>query len=461
MIQHNLFIVIILIIILIAVPFLFLNSLQNTIKKTDASIRVIEPYEVWLCLIPIVGVFFHLSHIIRISKTIQKDFEKKGIDDYNEYPYGKNYGLMYWFLGRINLGLIIFFYFKLFSNFKLLFIQNYSDSLLENFKNEIKPSLILIPLVSLLTIFFFIIYWVKIDKYKSILINFKSDYNESTQKEYNKSLYQIKNNKTCSNCGAPTSNEHKFCMECGGSNFINEKSNEKTCTNCGNSISLESNDCGFCKETKSNITNDNVINKDNDPNKKLFILLAGCLLLIGVVYFFMTSHIFEKSEDAAVATAQDSTKVETSDTVNNIVEPIEVQTPNSVDTIDNSNIYINNDSEQYNQNSVENIDDNIYNTASLDEKPDFPGGIEKFYKFIGQNFQVPEEEGLKGKIFVTFVVEKDGSLSDIKVIRDIGYNTGKEAIRVLKYSPRWIPGKKDGKTVRVSYELPINIQSAE
>lgn len=111
--------------------------------------------------------------------------------------------------------------------------------------------------------------------------------------------------------------------------------------------------------------------------------------------------------------------------------------------------------------SVVEEDNNIYNTAGIEVKPDFPGGLEKFYKFIGKNFQVPEEDGLKGKIFVTFVVEKDGSLTDIKVIRDIGYGTGKEAIRVLKSCPRWNPGEQNGKKVRVLYSLPISIQSAE
>ena len=77
-------------------------------------------------------------------------------------------------------------------------------------------------------------------------------------------------------------------------------------------------------------------------------------------------------------------------------------------------------------------DNNIYNTAGIEVKPDFPGGMQKFYNFISKNFQTPEEDGLSGKIFVTFVVEKDGSLTDIKVLRDIGYGTGKEALRVLK-----------------------------
>ena len=106
-------------------------------------------------------------------------------------------------------------------------------------------------------------------------------------------------------------------------------------------------------------------------------------------------------------------------------------------------------------------DNSIYNTAGIEVKPDFPGGMEKFYKFVGNNYQTPEEDGLKGKVYVTFVVKKDGSLTDIKVIRDIGYGTGKEAIRVLNKCPKWTPGEQNGKKVRVLYSLPITIQSAE
>ena len=113
------------------------------------------------------------------------------------------------------------------------------------------------------------------------------------------------------------------------------------------------------------------------------------------------------------------------------------------------------------QNVDMNEDNYIYNTKSIEVKPEFPGGIEKFYSFVGKNFQVPEEEGLKGKVYVTFVVEKDGSLTDIKVLRDIGYGTGKEAIRVLKATPRWNPGEQNGKRVRCTFSVPISLQSAE
>ncbi len=103
-------------------------------------------------------------------------------------------------------------------------------------------------------------------------------------------------------------------------------------------------------------------------------------------------------------------------------------------------------------------DNNIYNTAGIEVKPDFPGGIQKFYNYISNNFRF-EEEGVSGRVIVTFVVEKDGSLTDIKVVRDIGFGSGAEAIRVLKRSPKWIPGEQNGKKVRVLYSLPISIQA--
>jgi protein TonB len=106
-------------------------------------------------------------------------------------------------------------------------------------------------------------------------------------------------------------------------------------------------------------------------------------------------------------------------------------------------------------------DNTVYNTAGIEVKPEFPGGIEKFYSFVQKNYNMPDEEGLKGKVYVTFVVEKDGSLTDIKVLRDIGYGTGKEAIRVLKATPRWNPGEQNGKKVRCTFSLPISLQSAE
>lgn len=95
--------------------------------------------------------------------------------------------------------------------------------------------------------------------------------------------------------------------------------------------------------------------------------------------------------------------------------------------------------------------------TAVEKIPEFPGGMKAFYDFVGKNFRVPEVKDLKGKVIIQFVIEKDGSLTDIKTIRDLGHGTGEEAIRILKNSPLWIPGEQEGKKVRVLYSLPISI----
>ncbi|GEP50482.1 hypothetical protein FNO01nite_11540 [Flavobacterium noncentrifugens] len=99
-------------------------------------------------------------------------------------------------------------------------------------------------------------------------------------------------------------------------------------------------------------------------------------------------------------------------------------------------------------------------TAVLDKLPEFPGGIEKFYKYVGNNFEKPEIDEQKTiKILVAFVIEKDGSMTDIKVLRNPGYGLDKEAIRVLKaLKIKWSPGIMNGKAVRTAYNLPISVQ---
>lgn len=102
-------------------------------------------------------------------------------------------------------------------------------------------------------------------------------------------------------------------------------------------------------------------------------------------------------------------------------------------------------------------DDNIYSSVGIDVMPEYPGGIPEFGKYISTNYKYPNVKGLNGKVVVEFVVERDGSLGDIKVLRDVGYGTGEEAIRVLKASPRWKPGEQNGRIVRTRFALPINI----
>lgn len=108
---------------------------------------------------------------------------------------------------------------------------------------------------------------------------------------------------------------------------------------------------------------------------------------------------------------------------------------------------------------VKNID-TIYSFKELDVKPEFPGGINEFYIFIGRNYKTPLNKGLNGTVFTSFIIEKDGEVTDIKVSKDIGYGSGEEAIRVLKLCQKWKPGEKNGQKVRCLFGLPILIESS-
>lgn len=94
----------------------------------------------------------------------------------------------------------------------------------------------------------------------------------------------------------------------------------------------------------------------------------------------------------------------------------------------------------------------------VEQMPEFPGGEEKLYKFLSDSIGYPElakQNHIQGKVYVAFVVEKDGSVTDARIIRGIGGGCDEEALRVIKLMPKWIPGKQRGIPIRVQYTLPV------
>ncbi len=103
--------------------------------------------------------------------------------------------------------------------------------------------------------------------------------------------------------------------------------------------------------------------------------------------------------------------------------------------------------------------DKVYDFVSIEKQPEFPGGITKFYKYLSGSIKYPKmalENNVQGKVFLSFVVEKDGSLSDIQITRGLGMGTDEEAMRVIKESPKWNPGIQNGLAVRVKYNINVN-----
>ena len=97
----------------------------------------------------------------------------------------------------------------------------------------------------------------------------------------------------------------------------------------------------------------------------------------------------------------------------------------------------------------------------VEEMPSFPGGEAKLMEYVSKNIKYPQiarETGIQGRVFVNFVVEPDGSVSNVTVLRGIGGGCDEEAMRVVKNMPKWKPGKQRGKAVRVQYMLPVNFR---
>jgi protein TonB len=106
-------------------------------------------------------------------------------------------------------------------------------------------------------------------------------------------------------------------------------------------------------------------------------------------------------------------------------------------------------------------DNTIYNSAAVQVQASFQGGPDAWRKYLERSYQAPEEPGLNGKVLVSFVVEKDGSLTDIKVLKDIGFGTGAEAVRILKKGPKWTPAVQNGRNVRSTFTQSFSIVTAE
>jgi protein TonB len=96
-----------------------------------------------------------------------------------------------------------------------------------------------------------------------------------------------------------------------------------------------------------------------------------------------------------------------------------------------------------------------------EQMPSFPGGQGALNEYLSKTIRYPvaaEENGIQGRVIVQFVVEKDGSITDVRVVRSVDPSLDKEAVRVAKSMPRWIPGKQNGSAVRVKFTLPVSFR---
>ena len=105
--------------------------------------------------------------------------------------------------------------------------------------------------------------------------------------------------------------------------------------------------------------------------------------------------------------------------------------------------------------------DEVFQFAVIEDKPEFPGGMSKLMQYLGKNTKFPQiakENGIQGRVFIQFVIDKKGKVVNVEVVRGVDPYLDKEALRVVKAMPNWKPGKQRGKAVKVSYIVPINFK---
>ena len=218
--------------------------------------------------------------------------------------------------------------------------------------------------------------------------------------------------------------------------------------------------------------------KANLENKKGLFLEIGLIVALAIVVVAFEWKSYDKQEDN-LALTEVTTEVEEMVIQTQQEEPEPPKQEVELSTTEFE--IVENDKEIENEFTFEEFDNDIdgsYQNTNVEiqqeeiqdveeeeiflvveQTASFPGGLGELNKYLAKNIKYPQqarETGTQGKVFLTFVVEKDGSITDIKVLHDIGSGCAEEAIRVVKTMPKWTPAKQRGKAVRQQFNLPVN-----
>lgn len=213
-------------------------------------------------------------------------------------------------------------------------------------------------------------------------------------------------------------------------------------------------------------------NKANLENKRTVFLEIGFVLALALVFVAFEYKSYDKVEYTNIERMVDDTPEEIIPITEQKVKPPPPKPPpqvtiinvveDNVDVEDDIEIDINFDEDEEMDTFEFVVEDEEVEEEQIflvvENMPEFPGGEAAMYKFIGKNIEYPrmaKESGISGRVFVTFVVERDGSVTDVQILRGIGGGCDEEAVRVIKKMPNWNPGKQRGKPVRVQYRMPI------
>jgi protein TonB len=217
--------------------------------------------------------------------------------------------------------------------------------------------------------------------------------------------------------------------------------------------------------------------KANLENKKLMFMQIGMIISLLIAWLAFEHKSYDKreidpsllnrevtiEEEMVEITKQDEQKPQPVEVPKQTTQLEIVQDDVEVEDIEiNAEVEQNEVIEEYVAPEVveeEVVEQEIFKI--VEEMPAFPGGEAKLMEYVAKNVKYPQiarETGVQGRVYVNFVVEPDGSVSNVSVLRGIGGGCDEEAIRVVKSMPKWKPGKQRGKAVRVSYMLPVNFK---
>ena len=215
--------------------------------------------------------------------------------------------------------------------------------------------------------------------------------------------------------------------------------------------------------------------KANLENKKLMFTQIGLIISLAVAWVVFEIKSYDKREFADIDRTVEIVEEEMVEITKQEQKPQPVEVPKQTtqiqvveDDVEVEDIEINADVDQnevieeYVAPEVEEeevVEAEVF--TIVEEMPEYPGGLNKLTDYLSKNIKYPQmarESGIQGRVFVNFVVEPDGSVSNVNVMRSLGGGCDEEAMRVVKAMPKWKPGRQRGKAVRVSYILPVNFK---
>ena len=216
--------------------------------------------------------------------------------------------------------------------------------------------------------------------------------------------------------------------------------------------------------------------KANLENKKLMFTQIGLIISLAIIWAVFEYKSYNKRELSFDVRATEVVEEEMVEITKQEQKPQPVEVPKQTTQIEivKDDVEVEDDVEidaNVDQNEViveyvapevedeEIVEQEIF--MVVEEMPEFPGGVAKLGDYLAKNIKYPQmarESGVQGRVFINFVIEPDGHVSNVKVMRGIGAGCDEEAVRVVKSMPKWKPGKQRGKAVRVSYNLPVNFQ---